>query len=64
MSLCICPTSRVNPNVNSGLGVILMCQLPLLGRINNEGGLCVGPYSVRWEPLQGLNRGKITLVDM
>ena len=36
----------------------------MLGRINNEGGLCVGPYSVRWEPLQGLNRGKITLVDM
>ena len=26
MSLHVCPTSRVNPNVNCGLWVILMCQ--------------------------------------
>lgn len=63
LSLYICPTSGVNPNVNSGLWVILMCQYrfihsnrgtTVLGRINNEGGLCVGPYSVRWEPLKWL----------
>lgn len=30
----------------------------MLGRINNEGGLCVGPYSVRWEPLNGFEQRK------
>lgn len=34
------------------------------GRREAVGSDCVGSYSVRWEPLEGLNGGKITLADM
>lgn len=39
-------------------------RLRVVDRREAVGSDCVGSYFVRWEPLEGLNGGKITLADM